>query len=250
MSEVDQIDLTATKLIDDPSTRQAVINIWNPMVDLNPGKDIPCNNWLHFLIREGKLHLNIAQRSSDVIWGFSGIDAFSWSVLHEMMAHWVDAEMGDFTYFISSLHVYEKHYKKLDKILDDYADRTIYDFDLPTLKYSGELYDLDQDLSNIFNIEGKMRSGWSYVDERDGEHDLFDAFVNILAVGNHIKTRGEDSDPNILARYINFMPESDLRVAAVEWVSRRNMAVLPLLRLTDLEMSCISNVIPKISTKF
>ena len=247
--QVDQITQIAKKLVVDPDTRQAVISIWDPSTDLTPGKDIPCNNWLHFLIRDGKLHLNIAQRSSDVVWGFSGIDAFSWSVLHEMMAHWVDAEVGDFTYFISSLHVYEKHYKKLDKILDDYADRTIYDWDLPTLKYSGELCDLDNELKFVFDIEAQMRNGY-VLDYHTKPNNLMGGFVLILAMGNLIKYHKDEVDPKRVASIINHIPESDLRVAAVEWVSRRNMAVLPLLKLTDVEMSCISRVIPKLSTIF
>ena len=253
---IDQIGAIARKLVEDPDTRQAVISIWDPSIDLAPGKDIPCNDLLHFFIRHGKLHLNVAQRSSDVVWGFSGIDAFSWSVLHEMMAHWVDAEVGDFTYFISSLHVYEKHYKKLDKILNDYTDRTIYDFDLPVLKYSGELYDLDATLSYMFDKEQIMREGTiSYLleaslEQMKLENELFYAFMLILAMGNHMIFYAGDYKPAWVAEIINLMPESDLRVAAVEWVSRKNMDVLPLLNLTDLEMSCISNVIPKISTKF
>ncbi len=251
---IDQINITATKLIDNPDTRQAVISIWDPKIDTEPGKDIPCNCWLHFLIRDGKLHLNIAQRSSDVIWGFSGIDAFSWSVLHEMMAHWVDAEVGDFTYFISSLHVYEKHYKKLDTILDDYADRTIYDWDLPTVKYHGELYELDHTLNLIFDLESKMREGdpiaLQFFDDPCVGYDLLGTFTGILMMGNLVKIHGDAAEPTTIADIINHMPESDFRVAAVEWVSRKNMAVLPLLRLTDVEMSCISRVIPKLSTKF
>lgn len=250
----DQIDAVARKLIDDPCTRQAVISIWEPGIDLLPGKDIPCNNWLHFFIRNERLYMNVAQRSSDVVWGFSGIDAFSWSILHEMMAHWVDAEMGDFTYFISSLHVYEKHYKRLDKILDAYADRTIYDFDLPTVKYYGELYELDYTLKLIFDLEGKMREAdvvaLQPLDNELARRDLLGAFTAVLMMGNLVKIHGDAAEPTTIAAIINSIPESDLRVAAVEWVSRKNMAVLPHLRLTDLERSCISNVIPKISTKF
>lgn len=252
----DQISNIAHKLVEDPCTRQAVINIWNPEVDLEPGKDIPCNNWLHFIIRDGVLHLNIAQRSSDVVWGFSGIDVFSWSVLHEMMAYWTGTEVGDFTYFISSLHVYEKHYKKLDKILDDYADRTIYDFDVPLVNYSGEFCYLDHDLSYIFDKEQIMRGGTiTYLLEEGteqikAENELFYVFILILAMGNHMKFYGEDYKPMDVAHIINLMPESDFRIAAIEWIYRRAMDVLPLLSLTELERSCISRVIPELSTKF
>jgi thymidylate synthase len=246
---IDQIDVIARKLVEDPSTRQAIINIWNPEIDLEPGKDIPCNNWLHFFIRNEKLYMNVAQRSSDVVWGFSGIDAFSWSVLHEMMAHWVGVEMGDFTYFISSLHVYDRHYKRLDKILEDYADRTIYDFDLPTLKYSGDLIDLDHLLSDIFQSEEMMREDNPIVQQplRYTRDELIGAFVSILMVGNLVKIHGDAAEPTTIAAIINQIPESDLRVAIVEWVSRKNLSVFPHLKLTDLEKQALSMTIPKIA---
>jgi thymidylate synthase len=251
-SFTDQIEAIARKLRKDPDTRQAVISIWNPELDLLPGKDIPCNNWLHFFIREGELHLNIAQRSSDVVWGFSGIDAFSWSVLHEMMASWTNTEVGDFTYFISSLHVYDRHYKKLDKILEAYADRTIYDFDLPSVEYDGYLVDLDVELDAVFSLEAKMRSVNSSVlkaiEEWEEENELFYTFLLILAMGNYVKVH-EDYVPVHVARFINAMPESDFRVAAVEWMSRRDLSVLPHLRLRPLEKQALSNVVPSIATK-
>lgn len=250
---IDQVKYVARKLIDDPDTRQAVISIWNPAIDCHPGKDIPCNNWLHFYIRDGKLNLNIAQRSSDVVWGFSGIDAFSWSVLHEMMAHWTRTQVGDFTYFISSLHVYERHYKKLDAILEAYADRTIYDFDPPSVEYYGSLTDLDAELDNMFKIERALSQvGWSselehMIDCWEEENELFYTFLLILAMGNYAKMKDHNSVQ--LAHIINLMPPSDFRMAAVEWVSRRSLDVLPHLRLRPVEKQALSNVIPSISVR-
>ena len=250
---IDQVKYVARKLVDDPDTRQAVISIWNPAIDCHPGKDIPCNNWLHFYIRNGKLNLNIAQRSSDVVWGFSGIDAFSWSVLHEMMAHWTRTQVGDFTYFISSLHVYERHYKKLDAILEAYADRTIYDFDPPSVEYHGEFIDLDYELESLWVAESKMREvGWStqiehIIEGWEEENELFYTFLLILAMGNYAKMKDHNSVQ--LAHIINLIPPSDFRMAAVEWVSRRSLDVLPHLRLRPVEKQALSNVIPSIAVR-
>ncbi|PDQ34164.1 MAG: hypothetical protein B5766_13125 [Candidatus Lumbricidophila eiseniae] len=54
---------------------------------------------LHFLVRHGRLSLNVALRSNDVLWGFSGINTFEWSVLQEMMAYWVGVEIGPASFF-------------------------------------------------------------------------------------------------------------------------------------------------------
>ena len=70
---IDQLEYVVDLLRKDPGTRQAVMSIWNPLVDTEPGKDIACNNWLHFLSREGFLDLHVAVRSNDAMWGWSWV---------------------------------------------------------------------------------------------------------------------------------------------------------------------------------
>ena len=67
---VDQINECRQLLIEESNTRRAVMSLWDPASDYQNSKDIPCNGYLHWLIRGGKIHLNITQRSSDVLWGF------------------------------------------------------------------------------------------------------------------------------------------------------------------------------------
>jgi thymidylate synthase len=73
---VDQLRENLTLLRHELSTRRAVMSIFDPAVDFIDSKDIPCNNWIHWLIRDGQLHMNIAVRSNDIMWGFSGINTF------------------------------------------------------------------------------------------------------------------------------------------------------------------------------
>lgn len=110
--EVDQLAHVVNLLREDPLTRRAVINIYDPAVDTAPGKDIPCNNWLHFTSRGGKLHLHVATRSNDLIWGWSGINAFEWSALQEIVAGMLGLQIGELHFSITSLHVYDRHWKK------------------------------------------------------------------------------------------------------------------------------------------
>lgn len=117
--KIDQLAHVVSLLREDPMTRRAVINIYDPTVDTAPGKDIPCNNWLHFLNREGALDLAVTIRSNDLIWGWSGINAFEWSVLLEVVASLVGVQVGTLTFHISSLHIYEKHWKRAGEIRND-----------------------------------------------------------------------------------------------------------------------------------
>jgi thymidylate synthase len=120
---VDQLDKVVELLREDRTTRRAVISIWDPIIDTQPGKDIPCNNWLHFLSRDGYLHLHVATRSNDLMWGWSGINAFEWSALQEIVAGILGLKMGSIHYSISSLHLYERHYAKANFLAGQWIDR-------------------------------------------------------------------------------------------------------------------------------
>lgn len=110
--DVDQLKHVVHMLKETPITRQAVIGIYNPSVDLDPGKDIPCNDFLMFSSRLGKLDLHVTIRSNDLIWGWSGINAFEWSALLEIVAGLVGVGVGQLHFSINSLHIYEPHWKR------------------------------------------------------------------------------------------------------------------------------------------
>lgn len=106
---VDQLAEVIGILRGDPNSRRAVAMLFDPDRDFVRSEDIPCNNWLHFLVRDGLLDLNVVARSTDIWWGFSGINAFEWSLLLEFMSHWLHLAPGRLTFFTSSLHLYERH---------------------------------------------------------------------------------------------------------------------------------------------
>ena len=113
---VDQLDAVATMLANDPTTRRAVINLFDPAADLLADSvDVPCNNWLALQLanRAGgpELDLFVSTRSNDLIWGWSGINQFEWSVLLEVLAWIVGTTPGQVHYNIASLHFYPRHAK-------------------------------------------------------------------------------------------------------------------------------------------
>lgn len=113
---IDQVKYVIDLLCRDPESRQAVISIWDPFIDTRPGKDIPCNISMQFMIRDGMLHMNLFQRSCDLMWGYSSVDVFNWCTLLELIAFWVNVRVGTFNHFIGSLHIYEKHWERAKKI--------------------------------------------------------------------------------------------------------------------------------------
>ena len=112
----DQLENVIAALRQDPTTRRAVMSIWDPAQDYVDCKDVPCNNWLHFLARDGVLDLHVAIRSNDLVWGWSGINQFEWSVLLEIVAAYTELKPGRIHYSVSSLHIYERHWKMARKL--------------------------------------------------------------------------------------------------------------------------------------
>lgn len=112
----DQLAWVIELLRKDPLTRRAVMAIYDPDVDTQDGKDIPCNDFLQFQAREGKLHAHIFIRSNDLMWGWSGINAFEWSVVQEIVASMTGNQMGELRFSISNLHLYDRHWDRAERI--------------------------------------------------------------------------------------------------------------------------------------
>lgn len=103
----DQIEQAITKLSKDPSTRQVVMSIWDPVADLGAHtKDLPCNDLIMLKVRDGKLNLTVANRSNDAIWGAYGANAVQFSMLQMYMAARLGIEVGRYTQVSDSMHVY------------------------------------------------------------------------------------------------------------------------------------------------
>ena len=92
--DVDQLDKVRRLLTEDRESRRGVMVLFDPARDFVDSKDIPCNNWLSWIARDSRLHLSVAVRSNDAMWGFSGTNAFEWSILQELMAYWLKLEVG------------------------------------------------------------------------------------------------------------------------------------------------------------
>lgn len=149
----DQLARVIGLLNEDPMTRRAVISLYDPEIDMKHGKDIPCNNWLHFTKRGGFLNLSVAIRSNDVIWGWSGINQFEWSVLLEVVAHYTQSSPGSITYFVGSQHIYSHHFERARKIASSALRVTDRGTPAPAFNPGGHFEDFDRILDHFWRIE-------------------------------------------------------------------------------------------------
>lgn len=157
---VDQLACVVELLRRDPLSRRAVMSIFDPTVDFAESKDIPCNNWLSFSNRLGKLDLHVAIRSNDLMWGWSGINAFEWSVLQEVVAGMLGIQIGSLHFSVTSLHLYQQHWAKARRIADE--DTEVFSLN-PSPRFNATGVDdteaLDHLIEQWFRVEYLIRCG-------------------------------------------------------------------------------------------
>ena len=140
---VDQINYIIECLKKDPESRQATIIIWNPAKEctIKESKDYACNQRLHFVIRDNKLECEAVARSTDAIWGYSSINVYEWTVLQEMIAKALKVQAGPFYFYSSSMHIYERHFEKAEKLIDSYIKLP----EVPKFRFASHIHELDME---------------------------------------------------------------------------------------------------------
>jgi thymidylate synthase len=137
-------------LIDDKYSRRAVIMIGDNDNLNSITKDYRCTNSIVFSIRKNKLNMFVNMRSNDAIFGVCNDIPF-FSILHEMAyvslrdLKYGNLEYGDYTHYVNSLHVYERHFKMLKKIV--LLEEDIKEIDCPKISGMEEVeFLMDTDL--------------------------------------------------------------------------------------------------------
>lgn len=103
---LDQIESVSTLLRERPDSRRAVIQLFDAEDIRENHKDVPCTCTLQFMLRGNKLHMFTCMRSNDVILGLPH-DVFSFTMLQEIMARALDAEVGTYKHAVGSIHLYD-----------------------------------------------------------------------------------------------------------------------------------------------
>lgn len=108
-------------LMNDKDSRNAIIIYNEPDLCFNGNKDFICSQSQHFLIRNDELICLIHLRSSDLIYGMY-FNAPWWSLVQQQMLLnllplYPNLKIGRIEVFISSAHIYEKHWLLAEKIL-------------------------------------------------------------------------------------------------------------------------------------
>jgi len=107
----------------DKDSRRASMMLLNHTHFRPNNPDVVCTYAINFRIRNNRLNMSIHMRSWDAIWGMTN-DVFCFSVIYEVVysllrEHYVDLQVGNYHHTADSFHVYERHFKMLDKLISD-----------------------------------------------------------------------------------------------------------------------------------
>lgn len=170
MPKIDQLLHCYESIKKDAFTRQAVVTLWNPVLDyhLNITKDRPCNTTIYFKVRDGKLNMTVSNRSNDVHLGLYGVNFVQFSCIQMFLkAGFPDMLTGHYVHISDSLHIYanSEHTKR---VLESQYFFDVYEYVDPfelTNQYMKKYYetkynekDKDIGISEIMIIPDKIIS--------------------------------------------------------------------------------------------
>jgi thymidylate synthase len=117
---IDQLDRAYQALKVKPESRQVVLQIWDSRIDLpsylgeEASRDVPCNVASLLKVREGKLEWMQIMRSNDLYRGLP-YNIVQFTTLQEVIAGWLDLELGEYNQISNSLHVYESDFESIQE---------------------------------------------------------------------------------------------------------------------------------------
>ena len=134
---IDQISNAIEQIRNTPDSRRIIVNAWN-VADLDRMNLPPCHMFFQFYVAEGKLSLQLYQRSADSFLGVP-FNISSYALLLMMMAQVTGLQVGDFIHTLGDAHIYTNHFEQVDLQLS----RTPYP--LPKME-------LNPDVKSIFDF--------------------------------------------------------------------------------------------------
>ncbi len=104
---IDQIKEVVRQLKEDPNSRRIIVSAWN-VADLDKMNLPPCHLLFQFYVADGRLSLQLYQRSADTFLGVP-FNIASYALLLQMMAQVTGLKAGDFVHTTGDTHLYLDH---------------------------------------------------------------------------------------------------------------------------------------------
>jgi thymidylate synthase len=115
---INQITQVRNLLAANPSSRKAVVQLFNAEDISKKHADVPCTCTLQFLIRQSGLDMFVSMRSNDAYKGLPH-DIFAFTMLQELLARDLGVPLGRYKHAAGSLHLYDAEEDKAREFLDE-----------------------------------------------------------------------------------------------------------------------------------
>ena len=112
---VDQITEVIDQIKKNPDSRRLIVSAWNASEIPNMAL-APCHALFQFYVADGKLSLQLYQRSADVFLGVP-FNIASYALLLMMVAQVCDLEVGDYVHTFGDVHIYNNHFEQVKEQL-------------------------------------------------------------------------------------------------------------------------------------
>ncbi len=104
---IDQIQEAVRQIKETPDSRRIIVSAWN-VADLGKMNLPPCHVLFQFYVADGRLSLQLYQRSADIFLGVP-FNIASYALLLLMMAQVTGLQPGDFIHTLGDAHIYLNH---------------------------------------------------------------------------------------------------------------------------------------------
>jgi len=108
---IDQISQAVETIKNNPDSRRIVVSAWN-VAELPEMHLAPCHALFQFYVADGKLSLQLYQRSADIFLGVP-FNIASYALLLKMMAQVTGLQEGDFVHTLGDAHIYLNHLEQV-----------------------------------------------------------------------------------------------------------------------------------------
>ena len=143
---IDPIANVVNQIRHTPDSRRMIVSAWN-VAEVEKMALPPCHTIFQFYVADGRLSLQLYQRSADTFLGVP-FNIASYALLLQMMAQVTGLEAGDFIHTTGDTHVYLNHLEQVRLQL------TREPRPLPTMRLNPDVKELEDFTFEDFKLEG------------------------------------------------------------------------------------------------
>ena len=143
---IDQIAEAVETIKHNPDSRRIIVSAWN-VADLPNMNLPPCHAFFQFYVADGRLSLQLFQRSADSFLGVP-FNIASYALLLMMVAQVTGLKAGDFVHTLGDAHIYNNHFEQVREQLSRQPRQ------LPTMKINPNVKDIFGFTYEDFTLEG------------------------------------------------------------------------------------------------